>query len=211
MRDIQLRQKLIETALETQSLGFCRGNAGNLSARVDDGFLVTPSQVPFDDLMPADLIWMDFEGNTDGPHKPTSEWRFHRDILESRPDVGAVIHTHAPFCTALACHSMDIPAFHYMIAKAGGDSIRCAPYALVASQELSYAALKALTGRKACLLAHHGMIAVGADLQAALTMTVETEELAEQYWRARQIGDPPLLTKQQMKEVLKKFETYSRA
>lgn len=209
MLDLKRRQDLICTAVEAKRLGYCRGNSGNVSVRVDGGLLVTPSQVPFETLQPRDVVFVDFEGHVDGKHRPTSEWRIHRDVMESRPEVGAVVHAHPPFCTALACHSRDIPPFHYMIAKAGGDSIRCAAYALVASQALSYAVLQALDGRKACLMAHHGMVAVGKDLESALTMTVETEELAEQYWRALQIGEVPVLSKAQMREVLEQFKIYS--
>jgi L-fuculose-phosphate aldolase len=140
--------------------------------------------------------------------KPSSEWRFHHDIYAQRPEVNAIIHTHSPFATTLACLHRDIPAFHYMIALAGGTDIRCAPYALFGTQELSNVAIEALHGRKACLLANHGMITVGSSLEDAMCVAIEVESLAEQYWRALQISEPKLLTDLQMAEVLEKFKTY---
>jgi L-fuculose-phosphate aldolase len=143
-----------------------------------------------------------------GKREPSSEWRFHRDILATRPDVGAVVHTHAMFATTLSCLRRGIPAFHYMVAMAGGDSIRCAPYATFGTQALSDHAVKALKGRKACLLANHGMIAVGGTLAEAMALAVEVETLAAQYWRALQVGKPILLPKAEMRRVLAKFATY---
>lgn len=154
---------------------------------------------------------MDFSGATLDPGKPSSEWRFHRDILATRPDIGAVVHTHARFATALACLQREVPAFHYMIAVAGGDTIRCTPYAIFGSQELSSLALQALEDRKACLLGNHGMIALGVDLQDALAVAVEVESLCEQYWTALQLGQPNILSASQMQEVLEKFKGYGRA
>jgi L-fuculose-phosphate aldolase len=151
---------------------------------------------------------MDFAGTVLGAGKPSSEWRFHRDILAARPDVGAVVHTHSRYATALACLQRDIPAFHYMIAAAGGDTIRCAPYALFGTQELSDLALQALRERKACLLGNHGMIALGADLKAALALTLEVESLAQQYWTALQLGEPHILSSRQMQAVMEKFKSY---
>ena len=142
---------------------------------------------------------------------PSSEWRFHRDIYVARPELNAIVHAHSPFATTLACLARDIPAFHYMIAVAGGKDIRCAPYATFGTQELSDRALVALEGRQACLLANHGMIAVGSSLAKALALAVEVEALAEQYWRALQIGAPNLLSDAEMDIVLKKFQTYGQA
>jgi L-fuculose-phosphate aldolase len=141
---------------------------------------------------------------------PSSEWRFHRDIYRARPDADAVVHTHAPFCTSLACLRRGIPAFHYMVAVAGGKDIRCAPYATFGTQSLSDHALAALDGRKACLLANHGMIGIGATLSAALALSVEVETLAEMYWRALQLGEPVLLDDAEMGVVLEKFRTYGQ-
>jgi L-fuculose-phosphate aldolase len=156
------------------------------------------------------MVAMDFSGELPRRGKPSSEWRFHRDILQARPEVGAVIHTHSMFATTLACLRRDIPPFHYMIALAGGDSIRCAPYALFGSQALSDAALLALKDRRACLLANHGMIAVGESLKQALDVTVEVETLCEQYLRALQIGEPHLLSKEEMADVFEQFKGYGK-
>jgi L-fuculose-phosphate aldolase len=161
-----------------------------------------------EEMTPRDMVWMSFDGKAQGGRQPSSEWRFHRDILQARPEVGAVIHTHATFATTLACLHREIPPFHYMIAVAGGDTIRCAPYALFGSQALSDAALSALQDRKACLLANHGMIAVGRDLDQALSVAVEVETLCEQYWRALQAGEPQLLSDAQMAEVMEQFKGY---
>jgi L-fuculose-phosphate aldolase len=208
MTDIRLRHDLINTALALVRLGLNKGTAGNISVRYQDGYLITPSGVAAEQLSPADIVFMDFDGFVHGHRAPSSEWRFHFDILQSRPELGAVIHTHAPYCTTLAVMGEGIPAFHYMIAVAGGADIRCAPYATFGTPELCEGAVKAMEGRKACLLAQHGMIAAGATLAAALKMTVEVEDLARIYWQARQIGQPPILDDAEMARVLEKFKTY---
>lgn len=200
---------LLATAKKLAELGLNRGTSGNVSVRDGDGFLVTPSGMAVEAMTPQDMVAMSFDGHAQGARPPSSEWRFHRDILQARPEVGAVIHTHAMFATTLACMRRDVPAFHYMIAVAGGDSIRCAPYALFGSQALSDAALAALQGRKACLLANHGMIVVGRDLAAALDLAREVETLCEQYWRALQAGEPALLSAQEMAEVMRQFQGYA--
>jgi len=151
---------------------------------------------------------MDFSGNKEGSCQPSSEWRFHLDILQQKPEVNAVIHTHSMFATTLSTLRIDVPAFHYMIALAGGDNIRCAPYALFGSQQLSDYALAALKDRKACLLANHGMIAVGETLEKALSIAIEVETLCEQYLRALQIGKPHILSKQEMLDVQERFKSY---
>jgi L-fuculose-phosphate aldolase len=205
-----LREQLLQTTRKLTELGLNRGTSGNVSVRDGDGFLVTPSGIAAEVMTVRDLVWMDFDGRVDGARPPSSEWRFHRDILQRRPEVAAVVHAHSMFATTLACLHRDIPPFHYMIALAGGDSIRCAPYALFGTQALSDAALDALDGRKACLLANHGMIAVGRDLDDALAVTVEVETLSEQYWRALQAGGPVLLTEQEMTEAIEQFKGYGR-
>jgi L-fuculose-phosphate aldolase len=203
-----LRLRIVETAREMNALGINRGKSGNVSARVTNGFLVTPSALPYHRTEPEDVVFVDHAGSPHGSRKPSSEWRFHRDIYASRLDVDAIVHTHSPFATTLACLERDIPAFHYMIAVSGGDDIRCAPYATFGTQQLSDHALKALEGRKACLLSHHGMIAIGPSLDAALALAVEVETLAEMYWRALQIGEPTLLSREEMARVLASFAAY---
>jgi L-fuculose-phosphate aldolase len=211
MREIDLRKQVIATALKMNDLGINRGKSGNVSARWKDGFLVTPSGLPYEDARPADIAFVGGGGQAKGRLAPSSEWRFHRDIYLSREDVGAVVHTHSSFATTIACLGMDVPAFHYMIAVAGGMTIRCAPYATFGTQALSDRALEALKDRKACLLANHGMIATGGDLKSALALAVEVEALCEQYWRALQIGKPLLLSDAEMRTVLEKFKTYGVA
>lgn len=208
MTDIRLRHEVINTALALTRLGLNKGAAGNVSVRIADGFLITPSGVPAEQLTPNDIVEMDFDGAVRGERAPSSEWRFHWEILKNRPELGGVIHTHAPYCTTLAVMGRDIPAFHYMIAVAGGKDIRCAPYATFGSKELCDNAVAAMRDRKACLLAQHGMIAADATLKKALRMTVEVEELARLYWQALQIGTPPVIADAEMERVLEKFKTY---
>jgi L-fuculose-phosphate aldolase len=205
-----LREQLLQTTRKLTELGLNRGTSGNVSVRDGGGFLVTPSGIAAETMTVRDVVWMDFDGRAEGDRAPSSEWRFHRDILLRRPEIGAVVHAHAMFATTLACLRRDIPPFHYMIALAGGDSIRCAPYALFGTKELSDAALDALEGRNACLLANHGMIAAGRDLDHALAVAVEVEALSEQYWRALQAGGPVLLTEQEMAEAIEQFKGYGR-
>jgi len=208
--EITLRAEMLATAHKLVALRLNRGTSGNIGVRYGDNLLVTPSGVPVDDMTPEMMVTLDFSGKFTGESKPTSEWRIHRDILAARTDVGAVVHTHSTFATTLACLHREIPPFHYMIAAAGGDSIRCAPYALFGSQALSDHALKALDGRKACLLAQHGMIALGRDLNDALAVAEEVESLCEQYWRILQVGEPKLLNSEQMQEVLEQFKGYGQ-
>ena len=159
-------------------------------------------------MTPADMVWMDFAGNVTGAREPSSEWRFHSDILLNKPQMCAVIHTHSMFATTLSTLRRDLPAFHYMIALAGGDNVRCAPYALFGSQQLSDGAVLALQDRKACLLANHGMIAVGETLEKALSISQEVETLCEQYLRALQVGEPYILSQEEMLEVQGRFKNY---
>ena len=210
MDEPALREEIIATALAMNACGLNRGHSGNVSARCKDGFLVTPSGLAYDATRARDIVAMNHDGTTRSRLVPSSEWRFHRDIYARRPEVDAVVHAHAPFSTTLACLGRDIPAFHYMVAVAGGKNIRCAPYATFGTQQLSDHALAALDGRQACLLANHGLIAVGRSLRAALALAVEVEALAEQYWRALQIGPPNLLSDAEMERVLAKFETYGQ-
>lgn len=210
------QDKLLGITQKLAELGLNKGTSGNCSVRSGDGFLVTPSGMGVEDMTPASMVHMQLDGSFElqvesNAKKPSSEWRFHRDILASRPEINAVIHTHSMFATTLACLHQDIPPFHYMIAIVGGDTIRCAPYALFGSQALSDNALTALQERKACLLANHGMIALGRDLEDALAVTVEVENLCEQYWRILQLNpNPPLLSEAEMREVFQQFKGYGK-
>jgi L-fuculose-phosphate aldolase len=209
-RNPRQREALIATALRLNPTGLNQGTSGNLSHRVDEGFLVTPTGMEYDSLKPEDIVFMRFDGSHEGARLPSSEWRFHRDILASRPEVHAVLHTHSLHSTALSCLRRGIPPFHYMVAKAGGSDIRCAPYATFGTEELSRHAVAALQGRKACLLANHGLITVGAELEAAFKLAVEVETLAAMYLRALQAGEPVLLEESEMAVVLEKFRTYGQ-
>ena len=202
------RDELLAVMQKLAQLGLNRGTSGNASVRVDSGFLVTPSGMHVDDMIAADMVTMNFEGEATGERRPSSEWHFHLDILRQRPEINAVVHTHSTFATTLACLRKGLPPFHYMIAVAGGDSIRCAPYALFGTEALSHAAVKALEGRRACLLANHGMIALGSTLRQALDVAVEVESLCEQYLRALQVGEPVLLNSHEMAEVFEQFKGY---
>lgn len=210
MSELPLRKAIIAAALAMNALGINRGKSGNVSARWKDGFLITPSGLPYEETRPADVVFVDGKGKPTGKQPPSSEWRFHHDIYRTREDVQSVVHAHSSFATTLACLGMGVPAFHYMVAIAGGNSIRCARYATFGTQALSGHALEALSDRKACLLANHGMIATGDSLKHALALAVEVEALCEQYWRALQIGKPSILSDSEMEIVLEKFKTYGK-
>jgi L-fuculose-phosphate aldolase len=208
-----LSEQLLNVSRKLVALGLNKGTAGNISLRADNaagqaGFLITPSGLAVDKMTSSDMVWMDFSGNATGAHPPSSEWRFHQDILQQKPQVNAVIHTHSIYASTFSTFRKDMPAFHYMIALAGGDSIRCAPYALFGSQQLSDNAIEALKDRKACLLGNHGMIAIGETLEKALDISQEVEALCEQYLLALQVGEPHILSQQEMLDVLEKFKTY---
>ena len=206
-----LREALIAAARSLQKHQLGTGTAGNLSARIESGYLITPTGVDYELLKPAHIVRMDLHGNrAAGDLKPSSEWRFHQDIYADRTDIDAIVHTHSPCATALACTRQDLPAFHYMVAGVGGSSIRCAEYATYGTQELSDHALAALTGRQACLLANHGVIALGKDVDAAFKMAQLVEELARQYLFSRMYGSPVLLDEDEMNVNLDKFKTYGK-
>ncbi|MEO9337642.1 class II aldolase/adducin family protein [Mesorhizobium sp. SB112] len=206
--ELAKRQSIIDTCLEMNRLGINQGTSGNVSLRNGDHILITPTSVPYGSLRPQDIVRLNMDGTTEGPLQASSEWRFHRDIMIARPDVGAIVHAHPIYSTIIAIIGLDIPAIHYMVAVAGGDDIRCAPYATFGSEELSQNAVKALEGRKACLLEHHGIIAVGTTLAKALWLSVEVETLARQLHGAMQFGEPRLLPKEEIANVLAKMGSY---
>jgi L-fuculose-phosphate aldolase len=206
-----MREQLVKAAQKLVTVGLNKGTSGNCSVRDATGFIITPSGVNAEEMTANSMVNMQLDGSFETNKKPSSEWYFHRDIYQQRSEVNAVIHTHSMFATTIACLHKDIPPFHYMIAVAGGDSIRCAPYALFGTQALSNAAMLALEDRKACLLANHGMIAIGASLEEALAVTVEVENLCEQYWRLLQVTPiAPLLTKEEMQAVFNQFKGYGK-
>ena len=205
-----LRAALVTTCRALRERGLTFGTSGNVSARLGDGFLVSPTGVDYAALRADDVPFVQWDGTWFGPLAPSSEWRFHRDILRARPEVAAIVHTHSTHATALACRGQGIPAFHYMVAVAGGTDIRCAPYATYGTQELSDAALAALDGRRACLLGNHGVIAMGKDLPAALSLAGEVENLAQQYLLSLLGGQPRLLDEAEMLRVVDKFKRYGQ-
>lgn len=210
-KDREKRQSIIDACLRMNALGINQGTSGNISLRHGEGMLVTPTSTPYEAMKPEHIVYMAPDGSHDPAQRPSSEWRFHRDILKARADVEAVVHAHPPYCTMLAIMGMEIPPVHYMIAVAGGDTIRCAPYATFGTQELSEHAVRALEGRQACLLDHHGMIAIGSSLSKAMWLAVEVETLARQYHGCLQIGTPPLLSKEEIEEVRIRMAGYGHA
>jgi L-fuculose-phosphate aldolase len=205
------RQSIIDACLQMNRLGINQGTSGNISLRHDDGLLITPTSVPYETMRCDEIVFLRLDRDPEGGQRPSSEWRFHRDILKARGDVNAVVHAHPPFATILAIMGQDIPAIHYMIACAGGDTIPCAPYATFGTEELSRHAVTALQDRSACLLAHHGMIAVGPSLAKAMWLAVEVETLARQYHGCLQIGTPPVLSKQEIDNVRARMAGYGLA
>jgi L-fuculose-phosphate aldolase len=208
------RSSVISTALAMNASGINVNKSGNVSLRCQrggrGGFLLTPSGVPYHRLDPQDIVFMDDAGTPVGRCEPSSEWRFHATIYAGRSDVGAIVHTHSPCATALACHGLSIPPFHYMVAMAGGSDIRCAEYATFGTQALADNALSALRDRTACLLAHHGVIACGRSLDSAFALAVEVENLARIYVTVRSLGEPRLLDAAEMDRVLERFKSYGR-
>ena len=211
MDHTSLREAVIAAARSLHKYQLGVGTAGNVSARIEQGYLITPTGMDYEAVAPADIVSMDMRGNrAEGNLKPSSEWRFHQDIYAARADVDAIVHTHSPCATALSCTRQDLPAFHYMVAGAGGSSIRCAEYATYGTQALSDHALAALAGRQACLLANHGVIALGEDVESAFKMAQLVEELAKQYLFSRMAGTPALLDEAEMNVNLEKFKDYGK-
>jgi len=205
--EADLRQRVVETARALNASGINQGTSGNVSARIDGGLLITPTSLPYEQMQAADLVALDLQGQPlhEGQRRPSSEWRLHADILRQRPEAQAVVHCHSTSATALACHGRGIPAFHYMVAVAGGVDVRCAPYALFGTQNFSDLALAALEGRQAALLAQHGQVTLATSLQQALRLAIEVETLARMYLQALQLGEPRVLDAAQMAAVQQQF------
>ena len=206
-------KSLINTALQLQKMGLNHGATGNCSCRDGDTYLITPSGVSNLNLSEDSVVRMDFSGNiidSISNLKPSSEWRFHQDIMTQRKEVGAIVHTHSIFASTVSLFGKELPPFHYMIAVAGGSSIRCASYAMFGTQELSDNIIEALRDRNACLIANHGLIAIGDNLTEALNIAEEVEHLCHLFIEAKKIGEPNLLSEKQMSDVIKRFKTYSR-
>jgi L-fuculose-phosphate aldolase len=207
----QLRETIIGKCRWMNACGLNQGTSGNISARYKDQMLITPSATPYEAMEPEMVASMPLEdeyGAWAGPLKPSTEWRFHLDIMRARPDVGGIVHTHSTYATVLAILRKPIPACHYMMAAFGGDDIRCAGYARYGTKELSDLALAALEGRNGCLLANHGMIALGANLEKAMWLAVELETIARQYYLALALGHPFILSKEEIAETAEGFASY---
>jgi L-fuculose-phosphate aldolase len=213
MSDAASRKSIIETCLAMGRSGLTPGKSGNVSIRTEDSMLITPTGLPYEALTPPDIVSMSLDGVvSERSLAPSSEWRFHAAIYRERPEANAVVHTHSRYATALACARREIPSFHYMVAMAGGDSIRCADYATFGTEALAQNAVAALAnGRRACLLANHGQIAFGPSIEKALALAFEVEHLAAQYCASLAIGGPVLLDAEEMKTNLEKFKTYGPA
>jgi L-fuculose-phosphate aldolase len=202
------RREMVDICRRMNSSGINQGTAGNLSCRVEGGFLITPSSLPYEAMQPEDIVEMDFDGTYVG-RLPSSEWRFHRDILRERQDINVVLHCHSLYATTLACHHKTIPSFHYMTGVAGGNTVRCAAYATFGTQALSDNALIALKDRLACLLGQHGQISLGKTLEAALWLGIEIETLSRMYVQALTIGEPPVLPDDEMDRVIEQMRRMS--
>jgi L-fuculose-phosphate aldolase len=208
---LQRRGELVQTARRMSELGLSPGMSGNVSVRTPGGLLVTPSGMPYGELAPADAVEVRMDGSLrPGQRAPSTEWRLHRDILAARPDAHAIVHTHSLFCTTVACLRRPIPAIHYMVVLAGGDEIPCAEYATFGSPELATSVVRALGTGHACLMANHGMIALGPTLPAALRLAAEVETLAAQYWHAAQLGAPHVLDRDELARVRHRFAEYGQ-
>ena len=208
---MRLRDELVATARQMSALGLTPGMSGNVSVRSPSGMLVTPSGMPYADMIPDDVVEMRLDGTSrPGQRAPSTEWRLHRDILGARPDVQAIVHTHSLFCTTVSMLRQAIPAIHYMVVLSGNDEIPCAEYATFGSEQLAVNAVAALRGGDACLLANHGMIALGSSLASALKLAAEVETLASQYWHASQLGTPHVLDHQELQAVRARFAEYGQ-
>ena len=211
MNEQEARQSVVEACRRMNALGINQGTSGNVSVRYGDEMLISPSATQYEIMRAEDVAALPIEGEYGtwrGSLRPSTEWRFHLDIMRSRPGIGAVVHSHPTFCTTLAIARRDIPACHYMIAAFGGNDVRCAPYATFGSKELSENALRALEGRNACLLANHGMIVCGASLDKAIWLAVELETIARQYYHSLLIGGPVVLSEADIAETIARFTTY---
>lgn len=205
------RDEIISACIEMNASGINQGTSGNISVRYGDGMLVTPTSLPYASMVREDIVWIGFDGNIKGARRPSSEWQFHLDILRNQPDVNAIVHAHPTSCTTLSIMEKGIPPVHYMVAVFGGHDVRCAPYATFGSKELSDNAIAALDGRSACLLAHHGMIVTGSSLSQAMWRAVELETLAAQYIGCLAIGEPPLLSVEEIENVINKMAGYGHS
>jgi len=218
MKNLDQRNQIIEYSLKLNSTNLSPLRSGNISLKVKEdekeGYLITPSGKKYESLKPEDIVFMDFneeEENKVSTNKPSSEWRFHRDIYLNKKDAQAIVHAHSPHATAVSSHGKTIPPFHYMIALAGGEDIKCAEYATFGTKELSKNVINALQKRSACLMSNHGQVAFGKNLEEAFELAQEIENICHQYIIALKLGQPKILSFEEMKKVLDKAKNYKKA
>jgi L-fuculose-phosphate aldolase len=209
--DAALRDSAVAAVRRLDALGMNRGSTGNVSLRQGDGMLITPTGMGADDVRAQDMVWRGWDGTLRGAWQPSSEWHFHQAIYLARPDLNAIVHTHSVHAAALACLRRSLPSFHYMVAVAGGDDVPCVPYHLFGTEALSSAVAAAFAERDACLMANHGLVAGGETMARAMKVLQEIESLCEVYLKALAVGEPALLTRQQMDEVIDRFKGYGQA
>ena len=214
MNNLEKRKEVIKYSIKLNTTNLSPLRSGNISVRSEEdgiqGFLITPSGKKYDSLKEDDIVFVSNDGNHDTNLKPSSEWRFHKDIYLKKPDAKAIVHAHSPHATAVSAHGKDIPAFHYMIALAGGDSIKCAKYATFGTQELSDNIIDALENRKACLMSNHGQVAFGENLESAFELAEELENICHQYINTIKLGDPKILSSSEMDVILEKVKNYKK-
>jgi L-fuculose-phosphate aldolase len=208
--DLTIRTSIVEALQSMSRLGINKGTSGNVSVRGENGFYVSPTGIAYAGMTPDQIVFMTWEGAYEGDILPSSEWRFHRDILQERKEFNAVVHTHSTHATAVSVMERDIPAIHYVVAAAGGNSIRCAKYATFGTAELGQEILLAMKDRRACLMAHHGSIAAHVNLARAMALSVTIEEMAHLYLQCLPFGEPPRLPDDEMARVLEKFKSYGQ-
>ena len=214
MKNLEKRKEVIKYSIKLNTTNLSPLRSGNISVRSIEnsveGFLITPSGKKYDTLKEEDIVFVSNDGNHDANLKPSSEWRFHKDIYLKKPDAKAIVHAHSPHATGVSAHGKDIPAFHYMIALAGGDSIKCAKYATFGTQELSDNIIDALENRKACLMSNHGQVAFGQNLESAFELAEELENICHQYINTIKLGDPKILSSSEMDVILDKVKNYKK-
>ena len=216
MKNLDLRNQIIEYSLKLNSTNLSPLRSGNISLRAKkdnkDGYLITPSGKKYETLKPEDIVFMGLneEEKNDTGNNPSSEWRFHRDIYVNKNDAQAIVHAHSPHATAVSSHGKPIPPFHYMIALVGGEDIKCADYATFGTEELSNNIINALENRSACLMSNHGQVAFGKNLDQAFELAQEVENICHQYTIALKLGKPKILSFEEMKKVLDKAKNYKK-
>ena len=214
MKNLEKRKEVIKYSIKLNTMNLSPLRSGNISVKSIEnsveGFLITPSGKKYDTLKEEDIVFVSNDGNHDTNLKPSSEWKFHKDIYLKKTDAKAIVHAHSPHATAVSAHGKDIPAFHYMIALAGGDSIKCAKYATFGTQELSDSIIYALENRKACLMSNHGQVAFGENLESAFELAEELENICHQYINTIRLGVPKILSSSEMDVILEKVKNYKK-